>query len=159
MRYLGRKYGYYPADCIETQYEIDTIMDTFNDYNFGLVKLFTSKTPKEKNAAIKAFFTDHTDAFFRAWDKRVEKNATGYMVGDSWTAADFTTLAITHTMYNHEHWHEMYAGRLDKYKSLSTYTKNRIKDFGGKLDERKPLPLNFMVQKKLEYEKIPEDKE
>ena len=125
LRFLGRKYGYYPLEDIEKQYEVDVVMDSFNDYNFGLVKVFTAKNDADKNKAMHAFFNDHTEIFFKAWEKRLEKTGTGYMIGDSWTTADFTTLAITHTMYNHEHWNHMYEGLLTRYKTLQAYTKNR----------------------------------
>ena len=125
MRFLGRKYGYYPQDDIEKQYEIDSIMDSFNDYHFGLLKVFTAKTDSDKNTAMKTFFTYHTEVFFNAWEKRLEKTGSGYIVGDSWTTADFTTLAITHTMYNHEHWNHMYDGIMEKYQGLKAYNKKR----------------------------------
>lgn len=85
MRYLGRKYGYYPKDDIKKQYAIDTVMDSFPDYNFGLLKVMVAPNPKEKNLALKNFFGAHTQKFFKAWDSRIAKNNTGYMVGDGWT--------------------------------------------------------------------------
>ncbi|CAI2376205.1 unnamed protein product [Moneuplotes crassus] len=151
MRFLARQFGYYPLDDFEKQYEVDNVMDSFSDYNFGLIKAYTATEVKAKNEGLKSFFSTHSMTFFKSWDTRIKENGTGYAVGDSWTAADFSILAITHTMYTHSHWNHMYDNLLDSYTTLKDYTETRIADFGDKLSSRPEIPVNFIFQKKVEY--------
>lgn len=74
LRFLARQYGYYPTDDFDQQYEVDNIMDSFQDYNFGLLKAYTSADAKGKNEGLKSFFTTHSTKFFNAWDTKIKEN-------------------------------------------------------------------------------------
>ena len=47
LRYIGRKYGYYPEDAYQA-YLVDLIMDAQSDFCNGFLTVYNAKTNKEK---------------------------------------------------------------------------------------------------------------
>ena len=93
LRFLGLKYGYYPADPY-AGWKVDSTMDALNDtLNAFYKSAFASET--EKPALYKVFLEEQLPKFFAAMQKRLLENSSQkYIVGDKATIADFHLVAF-----------------------------------------------------------------
>ena len=73
LRYLGRKYGYYPDD-IDQQFKVDMICDSIADYRDGFSPYTTAQTNKDKNEALKKFTGEHTKKFLKFYNDILKEN-------------------------------------------------------------------------------------
>ena len=111
---------------------------------------------KKNNEGIKHFVGDHTKKFLKFFeDKYTENGSTGFMVGSSWTVADFIVLTLTHTYLTHEFYEHLYGNIIDDYPELKKFTEDRVADMKEYLDSRENHVITYAVLSKLEY--LPED--
>ena len=114
------------------------------------------RTIKKNNAAVKHFVGDHTKKFLKFYeDKYTENGSTGFMVGSSWTVADFIVLTLTHTHLTHEFYEHLYGNIIDDYPAIKKFTEDRVADLKEYLDAREKFVISYAVLSKLEY--LPED--
>ena len=69
-RYVGAKYGYYPADHLKA-YECDSMCDALDDLFAKMIQMFYGPNEEAKAAAGKAFAEDHLPLFLERLDKRL----------------------------------------------------------------------------------------
>ena len=81
LRYLGKVHGYYPEDA-KVAYEVDRVMDDFNDI-LGLIY----KPHFDKNLDSTDIFEKILPKYLKTIEDRCATNE--FMVGDKMTIADF----------------------------------------------------------------------
>ena len=92
LRFLGRKYGYYPEDP-ETAWKIDSTIDAMEDYLNAYYKVAFEKDP-ERLAKVKENWLKMIPVWVTAIEKRITDNGGKYVAGDKITIADFALSAI-----------------------------------------------------------------
>ena len=89
LRYLGNKYGYYPASDPELAWQVDSVVDATKDIVDLLAKIVWEADPEKKANMIKDLLTKPYPIFLQALNKRAETSGSQYLVGDKITTADF----------------------------------------------------------------------
>ena len=90
LRYLGKKYGFYPDD-IEDAWAVDSAVDATNDVIAAMVKIHWEKDEERKKQFTTDFATGVLPVFLKAISARLEHNASRgrFLVGSGLTIADF----------------------------------------------------------------------
>ena len=81
----------------------------------------------------------------------MKKNGcNGFLVGDSWTIADFLLLTITHTQVTHEFYADMYGDVFKDFPELQKYTEDRVSELKEYYEARKNYPITYIIRSKLQ---------
>ena len=106
LRYLGRKFGYYPDD-VEDAWLVDSAMDQTNDVLDTLKNIFWEQDQERKKKMGEGFLAGPFQIFLKGMAARIEKNATErngqykYLVGEKISSADiFFAALITQIVFN-----------------------------------------------------------
>ena len=92
LRFLGRKYGYYPEDP-ETAWKVDSTIDAVEDYLNAYFK-FNFESNEERKAQHKENWLKMLPVWVTAIEKRITSNGGKFVTGDKITIADFALAAI-----------------------------------------------------------------
>lgn len=103
-RYLGAKHGGIP-DSLEDQAIADAFGDHIQDFMFKLslfIHAIMQKKPRERIEEYKAgFLTFVHERFFPDLEKQLEKNGTGWIIGNKPTWIDFM---VSEAVDGHLYW-------------------------------------------------------
>ena len=99
LRYIGLKYGYYPADNPEVSWAIDSTIDSLGDIiNAHYKAEFSDQAAKPE--LLKTFFGTTLTQWLTAINKRLLANSSKqFIVGDKITIADFALAAWVYSVY------------------------------------------------------------
>ena len=143
LRFLGRKYGYYPEDP-ETAWKIDSTIDAVEDYLNAYFK-FHFESNEEKKAIAKENWLKMLPTWVAAIEKRLEANKPSkYIAGDKISIADFALATIGFNMLLNEA-NPHYADSLpfiDGHTVLKEYKENLKEELKERLASR-PQPRPF----------------
>ena len=68
LRYVGKKFGYYPEDA-EERYMVDSAVDAFEDFFLGLMGVFKARGEEANKAAWTSFIKEHSPKWFDLFEK------------------------------------------------------------------------------------------
>ncbi len=143
LRFLGRKYGYYP-DEPELAYKIDSTIDAVEDY-LGAYFKYQFEQNEEKKALHKENWLKMLPVWITAIEKRLSSNSNPrYIAGDKITIADFALAAVGFNMLLNEA-NPSYAETLPFIKDhevLKAYANGLKEELGAHLASR-PQPRPF----------------
>mmetsp|Transcript_20739 Transcript_20739/g.23096 ORF Transcript_20739/g.23096 Transcript_20739/m.23096 type:complete len:209 (-) Transcript_20739:38-664(-) len=122
LRYVGSEYGYYPEDA-ELRYRADELVDLTDDFKGPVGKNhFGSASPEEKSEEWKGLLENHYTKFFTFFEGKLKENSSqDFIVGDTYTIADFSLLAAYGSVINHPLRKEDTFKVLDNYPVLKEY--------------------------------------
>jgi glutathione S-transferase len=142
LRFLGRKYGYYPEDP-ETAWKIDSTIDAVEDYFNGYFKYNFEKDEERKKVA-KENWLKMLPIWVSAIEKRITENGGKYVAGDKLTIADFALASAGFNMLLNEA-NPHYAESLPLVKDheiLKAYSHRLREDLAERLANRpQPRPI------------------
>eukprot|EP00347_Sterkiella_histriomuscorum_P004698 403359449 len=95
LRYLGQVHGYYPEDPYQA-YLADSILDSMNDIMGALYKGIFNPVEELKVLFMTEFYEKVLPRFFAAFQKRIEANPSGFIVGDKISIADFSVVSFAY---------------------------------------------------------------
>jgi glutathione S-transferase len=104
MRYLGKRYGYYPDDP-DQAWLVDSTMDALNDVINTVARIYWEKDEDRKKAMVGDFLGGTYPKFLKALSTRLEENyAAGgtFFVGSKLTVADFLFGNFVHSLIYNE---------------------------------------------------------
>ena len=136
-RFVGKKYGYYPADPMAA-YHVDNIIDIAGDVLMNMVK--PAFAPAEaKEALTTECFETHAPKFLACLDQYIKDD--GFLVGDSLTLADFLIGGLyCNIMTNPKGRYGIEDGKwaefLAKYPKFEAYGKRFAEAIKGWLEKR-----------------------
>eukprot|EP00347_Sterkiella_histriomuscorum_P006172 403353788 len=141
LRYLGTALNYYPEDAYHA-YLVDSILDSVNDNFNALYKAAFNPNEETKAALLANFYYNTLPRFIAAFDKRLEGNTTGFIVGDRITIADFALAAFAYSLFLNEICPvkaqiEEVVKRFENFYKYSLGLGEHVK---AHLDTRKPAP-------------------
>eukprot|EP00347_Sterkiella_histriomuscorum_P009431 403341241 len=141
LRYLGTTLRYYPEDAYQA-YLVDSILDSVNDILNALYKAAFHPIEETKTALLADFYNNTLPRFIAAFDKRLEGNTTGFIVGDQITIADFALAAFAYSLFLNEICPvkaqiEEVVKRFENFYNYSIGLGEHVK---AHLDTRKPAP-------------------
>ena len=142
LRFLGRKYGYYPEDP-ETAWKIDSTVDAVEDYLNAYFK-FNFEKDEANKAILKEAWLKMLPVWVNAIEKRITSNGGKYVAGEKITIADFALAAIGFNLLQNEanpHYADSYAIVKD-HEILRTYSHLLKEDLAERLEKR-PQPRPF----------------
>ncbi len=143
LRYLGRRFGYYPEDP-ETAWRVDSTIDAVEDYLNAYFRFHFEQNEEKKKQAHERFL-----AFLPNWleaiEKRIIKNESqNYIVGSKMTIADFALGALGFALLLNEanpHYKETEPFIL-KHEVLKAYAGHLKEELKEHLEKRpSPRPL------------------
>ncbi|CAI2378252.1 unnamed protein product [Moneuplotes crassus] len=143
LRYLGGNHGYYPED-VEERFRVDEITDLIaSDFSPKIGEaVFGAKTEEEKKDSIGKLVEEHFPKFFGFLEEQLTSNSSqDFLVGDSYTIADFVLLSSYIAHINHPHRKDQVSPLLDSYPTLKAYFAARTADLKDYLDS---LPECFL---------------
>ena len=70
MRYLGKRFGYYPIDAMES-WQADSIVDSIADFLANLIKSMSEPDPTKKKELEVKIFTEHLPKWLGVLEKRL----------------------------------------------------------------------------------------
>ena len=99
LRYIGLRYGYYPAENPELAWRVDSTIDSLGDILNAFYKAaFADEASKPE--LFKTFFGTTAPAWLAIINKRLQSNSSKqFIVGDKITIADFALAAWVYTIY------------------------------------------------------------
>jgi glutathione S-transferase len=100
LRFLGRKYGYYPEDP-ETAWKVDSTIDAVEDYLNAYFK-YNFEKDEDKKAIHKENWLKMLPVWVAAIEKRITSNGGKYVAGEKITIADFALAAAGFNMLLNE---------------------------------------------------------
>ena len=142
LRFLGRKYGYYPEDP-ETAWKIDSTIDAVEDYLNAYFKVNFEKD-EEKKAIHKEAWLKMLPVWVTAIEKRITSNGGKYVAGEKITIADFALATIGFNMLLNEanpHYADS-IGLVKDHEILRTYS-HLLKESLGEHLAKRPQPRPF----------------
>ena len=93
VRYLGRTYGYYPADAYDA-WRVDSFIDAFSDTMLQLAKIQWEQDADKKIELFTKWAGETFPATLAKLEKRLAANSSQhFLVGDKLTTADFGFLS------------------------------------------------------------------
>mmetsp|Transcript_17642 Transcript_17642/g.49314 ORF Transcript_17642/g.49314 Transcript_17642/m.49314 type:complete len:207 (+) Transcript_17642:108-728(+) len=93
LRYVGKLGGTYPSDPL-LALKVDMTIDAVKDMAADLSPTMKEPDQEKKMAARKVLAEIVFPKWLAIFNKQVEDNGSGYMVGDSLTIADFKVYAV-----------------------------------------------------------------
>lgn len=140
LRYFGMRYGYYPLD-IKEQYEVDMLIDFFNEIFLDLVNPFIAPDQDSKKAAVTKLFDVRMPYIMKIIGPRIAKG--GWLVGNRMTTADFVfgniyaSIIQNHNSYGRTEW----AGWCKENPAFEAYGKRFCAENQVWLNKRPAYPL------------------
>ncbi len=133
MEYLGKKYGYLPADY-EKLYDVLYIMNLSRElFDKALLAMNLKGYLDEKGKEIKMkeLLEQDGPVMLSALQQRLKDNVSQeFMVGSAYTIADFVVLGFYQSILYWKDWETTFASRIQKkYPVLQAYIDRRLKDF------------------------------
>jgi len=131
LRFLGKKYGYYPADP-ESQYEVDSVMDAAADvFAYGgmhIHKKFVDQDPNWQKEVPDCYKLHET--FYERMQKRLEKKPVKtFLVGDKLTIADFFVFSMMRCQVHSEVMEPFFKGIHDKSPLMKEFYEDKLKNW------------------------------
>ena len=143
LRFLGRKYGYYPEDDPEVTWKIDSTIDAVEDYLQAYLR-FHFETNEERKAQLKENWLKLLPVWIQVLEKRISANGGKYIAGDKITIADFAVATVAFNFLRNEanpHF-AVTAEYLKDCEVLRNYSRS-IKESLGDYLEKRPQPRPF----------------
>lgn len=143
LRYVGRKYGYYPKDDPMIAYQIDSTIDAVEDY-VGAYFKFNFEPNEEKKAIFRENWIKMLPMWIAAFEKRIEANGGKYIAGTKITIADFAFGSVAFNLLFNEanpHFTEVLPFVKDS-QILKKYLNGLREDLKDRLSTR-PSPRPF----------------
>lgn len=100
-RFLANKFGYAGKTPLEKA-QVDAVADLVNDMLNLLVVGIHEKDPVKKEEYFAKYYGDTVHNFFKLFNKTLEDNKTGFLVGDSVSYADLFLLSACDWMKEHK---------------------------------------------------------
>ena len=101
LRYLGKLYGYYPADVYE-QFLVDSAIDAVDDFYVKVVRQHFEKD-EERKKTMKEDALKYLTVVLDAFEKRLTSNTTQkHLVGEKLTVADIAFASIVSSILTNE---------------------------------------------------------
>jgi glutathione S-transferase len=142
LRYLGKKYGYYPADAYES-WKVDSTIDTLGDLLNAFYRAAFAPNEETKKALFQTFYETTFPKFLDAIQKRVEGNTSkDHIVGDSITIADFALASLAYSTFlnNSNPQKDQQLAIVEKYPTLLAYFKSLGEQNKEYLEKRPQYP-------------------
>lgn len=141
LRALGIQHGYYPADAYEA-YLVDSLLDSINDINNAFYKAAFNPSEEHKTTLFAEFYGNTLPRFFAAFEKRLDGNTSGFIVGDKITIADFAFAALAYSSFLNENNPNRQPAIevVDKFPAFKKYCEGLGEHIKAHLDTRKPSP-------------------
>jgi len=127
-RYLSRKFVYLPIDpdaALPIE-ELNTFIDSDISERQSLGGMF--KDPEQKENYRHKYFTEHLPSKLTYLEEILQKNQTGYLVGDKMTLADFALVDFAQRMLYDKEWIKRTEPVLEKFPNTSDYLQKRFED-------------------------------
>jgi len=87
LRYLGKKYGMFGTNDFEAA-KIDEMIEASNDLRQAVFKVFMEADAAKKTEGQAKLASETFPFFCKRWSAILEKNGTGYLVGNKLSIAD-----------------------------------------------------------------------
>jgi glutathione S-transferase len=142
LRFLGRKYGYYPDEA-EIAWKIDSCVDAVEDYLNAYFK-FNFESNEERKAQFKENWLKMLPEWIAAIEKRITSNGGKYVAGDKITIADFALAAVGFNMlFNEANMHYADSWGLVKDREVLIKYTNLLKESLGEHLAKRNQPRPF----------------
>jgi len=144
LRFLGRKFDYYPWKDAQAAWQVDSSMDAMGDLMTALIGVHFEADEEKKKELAQKLLTVTAPKWCSVMEARIKNNSNpGHLVGDKWTIADFQFAAIlSGVVYNevNEKAKNLRAV-FDQYPGLVQYWELVSKDMKEYLDARPKRPM------------------
>lgn len=141
MRYLGKIHGYYPEDPYQA-YLVDSLIDSIGDIQNAFYKAAFNPSEEHKVTLFTEFYGNTLPRYFSAFEKRLEGNESGFIVGDKPTIADIAFAALAYSSFLNEH--NPNKGQTEevanKFPNFVKYCQGLGEHVKTHLETRKPSP-------------------
>lgn len=142
LRFVGRKYGFYPTDPVD-QLRCDEITDTYSD-NF--TKLYSAQFAQgeEREAKIKLLFGEHLPKFLEHYDKHFAESKHQFLFGDKPVTADFLVAGTYINFINNPNVgfeKEQWEASVANFPHYKAYGERLSALLGSYLTSRPPAPI------------------
>ena len=144
LRYVCNVHGFTPKD-FDDQYAVDCVVDAvwFDILNPVLATSFGPGEDAEKAEKINAHLEKRMPIFMEAIERRLKANKTQtHIVGEHWTAADFTMLHLWTGVINGKRLGSHFEKFKDTYPIAKGYFESMAEDMKDYLSKR---PQDFTI--------------
>ncbi len=127
-RYLSRKFGYLPIDpdaALPIE-ELNTFIDSDISERQSIGGMF--KDPEQKENYRHKYFTEHLPSKLIYLEDILQKNKTGYLIGDKMTLADFALVDFAQRVLYDKDWVERTKPVLERFPNTTDYLQKRFED-------------------------------
>lgn len=141
LRALGINLGYYPEDPYQA-YLVDSAIDSVNDILSAFYKAAFNPSEEAKAGLFTEFYGNTLPRYFSAFEKRLEGNTSGFLVGDKITIADFALAALAYSSFLNENNpnRQQPLEVVEKFPNFKKYTEGLKDHIKTHLETRKPSP-------------------
>lgn len=102
LRFLGKKYGYYPEDAYDS-WRVDSTIDSLGDLMNAFYKAAFAPDEETKKSLFEAFYTTTFPKWLEVIQKRLNENTSQeYIVGDKMSIADFALASLAYSSFLNE---------------------------------------------------------
>ena len=99
LRFVGKQFGYYPADHLEA-WQADALVDYTNDF---IAKLYPTHYHKKNDEESIAEYKKNITTMSAFYEKHLKDHGKNFIAGDKITTADFAIAAAIFTFVFNEH--------------------------------------------------------
>ena len=144
LRYLGRRFGYYPDDA-ETAWRVDSTIDAVEDFFTSYFRVHFEGDETKKEAAKAKFLSDFLPKWLDAIEKRIKNNENpNYIVGGKITIADFALAAAAFNLLLNEanplyKDFEPIVGKYEVLKAYATHLKGELAEHLTNRNQPRPI--------------------
>ena len=132
LRFVGKLCNYVPTD-VEDIYSVEKLLDLVGDFNAGLIKLHYTKDEDAKKKLFGEYLENFFPKYFGFFESHLKENSSKeFIVGDSYTIADFPILHILERCCYSDAFKEAVKPIVDNYPTLKEYFETRygaMKDY------------------------------
>ena len=123
LRFLGKKYGYYPQDDKMTCYQIDTILEAIKDPYSRFLKYCEAYDKKANTKALYKLTQYLTHTTLKVLNEKLKhKENKTFIIGSNLTIADFALFGFLKAcVFNKSH-SGVFAGIINQYEEITNYT-------------------------------------
>ena len=143
LRYLGKHFGYYPADAHEAWYA-DSLVDYSNDL---IGKTYPNIMNKKFDEDTKKHHVDTVTTYCAYFNKQLKSHGKAFIAGDKPTTADFHVTSYLCSFINNKHspmpedWAAAGKAALAANPEFHAYAEKMFAEFKDYLDSRPPAPI------------------
>ena len=143
IRYLAKRFGYYPEDAYDA-WRAESLIDGLMDVHLALYAVHFNATldEEEKKKKVSEIIGTQFDKFVGILEKRLKDNSSQeFIVGDKLSVADIVNVAEYTGLYTNGDNNSTFGAVIEKYPVVDAYYKGLTKHFEEYLSKREPRPF------------------